>query len=77
MWVSKHDLLRAMLLCTYLYADCVCFFFQWMPHQLVGVLFVFVFSSVLHDFYVGITMGFFLPVFICLYAIIGGEKCLQ
>ena len=34
---------------------------------------MFIFSSVLHDFYIGITLGFFVPSFIIIYAIIGGE----
>jgi hypothetical protein len=46
---------------------------QLLPHHSLAALFVLTLSAVMHDLYVGVTMGFFLPVFIILYAVIGGE----
>lgn len=45
---------------------------QYMPHRNITVLLIFAFSSILHDFYIGIMTGFFVPAVFCMYAIIGG-----
>lgn len=40
----------------------------------LAALLTFFMSSILHDMYTGITMGFFLPVFMIIYAVNGGNK---
>lgn len=50
-------------------------FFQLMSprYRRLAALFTFVLSAILHDMYSGICMGFFLPVFIIIYALNGGK----
>lgn len=43
-----------------------------MPHRSLAALPAMIISSILHDFFTGVSMGFFAPVFIVLFAIIGG-----
>jgi len=41
-------------------------------HRAVAGLVVFVLSAFMHDLIIGFTMGFFLPVFLLLFAVVGG-----
>lgn len=56
------------------YDDCSSFL-QLMPprYRPIAALVTFTLSSILHDMYTGITMGFFFPLFIFIYSINGGE----
>ena len=46
------------------------------PYQSLASLPALILSSVLHDLFMGISTGFFFPVFILLFATIGGMKCI-
>ena len=43
-----------------------------MPHRSLAALPAIILSSILHDFFTGVSMGFFAPVFIVLFATCGG-----
>ena len=48
-------------------------FLQLVGYRTLAGLPAIVISALLHDFLTGIGMGFFLPVFVILFAFIGGE----
>ena len=51
--------------------------FQWMPYRPLAALSIFAVSSFFHDFFTGVSMGFFAPVFLILFATVGGECKVQ
>lgn len=51
--------------------------FQLIPHRFMAMLPTMILSSLLHDFITGVSMGFFAPTFMILFATIGGKISLD
>ena len=54
-----------------MYVSSLCPSLQYIPRALAGLV-VFILSAFMHDFIIGVSMGFFLPVFLIMFALIGG-----